>query len=80
MQAFASCRFTEGHKTERFQTSLHLLRSLDNTGKVDLRCGIEVKDQAAGHLRLMGLAIPGVKFDRAQLRDRCQAFDRSICR
>ena len=65
MQAFAYRRFAEGHKTDLFQALLHFLRSLDNTGKVDVGVRVKVEHEAARHLRLMGLAIPGMKFDGA---------------
>ena len=57
------------------QSLADLARGVHDVVEVDVGCGIEVEHEASRHLRIAGLAVPGMQLDAAHLRDRDQPLD-----
>ena len=62
-------------QAELVQPLAHLPRGLDDRREGDVRAGIEIEHQPAGDFRPTGLAIPGMQFEGADLRDARPALD-----
>jgi len=75
MQALAAGRLAEANKPQVFEPVTDFTCGLDDGGKLHIRTRIEVEDQPSWHFRLVGLAVPRVKFDAADLGNRSQSLD-----
>ena len=60
---------------ERLEPVAHLLRGLDHRREGTSGAGIEIEHQAARHLGLVRLAVPGMELERGDLGHRRQALD-----
>ena len=75
MQALAAGGLAEAFESERSQALTHLTRSIDHSGECNIGRRIKVEHQPSRHIGFVRRAIPGMKFESADLRDSDQTFD-----
>jgi hypothetical protein len=72
---FAAGCLAERNQSHLFQPIADLQRRIDDGLELHVRRGIEIEDQAACALRIVGHAVPGMHFQRAHLRHGRQRLD-----
>ena len=75
VQSLATGCLAETFEADCREPRAHFQSSLDHRAESDIGRRIEVEHQAAGHLGLVGLAIPRMQLDAPALRDRGECLD-----
>ena len=75
VHTLAARRFAEAHEANGFEPVANFTRALDDRREINIRRGIEIEDEAAGHLGIPGLAIPGMQLQSGQLRNFRETLD-----
>ncbi len=75
VQAFAARRLAEGDEAELLEALAHLERGVDHAVERHVRRGVEIEHEAAGQLRIVRQAVPGMQLERGDLRRLHERFD-----